>query len=110
MKRTNLFLIKVFLIFIPILFSCDLPEETSKGGDNVNLGYAIAIKASECGNYPSYPLYIAKGSAKPAKKDVQVCALTVIQQKCPFKDYPYYCLKLFKNYGIQTPLSEKKKK
>jgi|JI8StandDraft_1071087.scaffolds.fasta_scaffold261605_2 hypothetical protein len=107
MKAANLFLVNLILILF--LSSCDLPEETTESGDNVNLGYAIAFKARECGNYPNYPLYIAKGSAMPAKKDVQVCSLTIIQQPCPFKDYPYYCLKLFKNYGIKTPLSKKEK-
>lgn len=100
---------KISLLLVLILFACDLPEEKTASEDNVNLGYAIAFKMSECGNYPSYPLYIAGGSAKPDKKDVQVCSLTIIQQKCPFKDYPYYCLKIFKNFGIQTPLSEDKK-
>ena len=107
MQTTNLFLVNLILILS--LFSCDLPEETTESGDNVNLGYAIAFKARECGNYPNYPLYIASGSAKPAKKDVQVCSLTIIQQPCPFNDYSYYCLKLFKNYGIKTPLSKKEK-
>ncbi len=109
MKTANLFLVRILFIFIPFLFSCDLPEEITESEDNINLGYAIAFKANECGNYPNYPLYIAGGSAKPGKKDVQVCSLTIIQEKCPFKDYPYYCLKLFKNYDIQTPLSDKKK-
>ena len=107
MKTPYLFLINLILILF--LFSCDLPEPTTESEDNVNLGYAIAFKASECGNYPRYPLYIAGGNAKPTKKDVQACSLTIIQQACPFKDYPYYCLKLFKNYGIKTPLSEKEK-
>ncbi len=109
MKSPNLFLSKLILIFLPILFYCDVPEDTTESGDNINLGYAISFKASECGNYPRYPLYIASGSAKPAKKDVNACSLTIIQQPCPFKDYTYYCLKLFKNYKYKNPIDDKKK-
>lgn len=109
MMKFKILTTKISLLFVLFFFACDLPEEKTASEDNVNLGYAIAFKMSECGNYPNYPLYIAGGNAKPSKKDVQVCSLTILQQKCPFKDYPYYCLKIFKNFGIQTPLSEKKK-
>lgn len=107
MKTANLLFLNLILILS--LFSCDLPEPTTESGDNLNLGYAIAFKASECGNYPLYPLYIANGSAKPIKKDVQACILTIIQQPCPFMNYPYYCLKLFKNFEIKSPQNKKEK-
>lgn len=104
--------LKLFtLIGILLVANCDLPEKTTESGDNVNLGYAIALKASECGNNPNYPLFIAGGNAKPAQKDVQVCTLTIIQQKCPFINYPYYCLKIFKNFDIEikNPMSKNDK-
>lgn len=100
------------LFLLTFIFSCDLPEETTESKENINLAYSIAFKANECGNYPNYPLYIGSGSAKPAKRDIQSCSITIIQQKCPFTDYPYYCLKIFKNfdYGIKikNPLEKKK--
>ncbi|HMV43357.1 MAG TPA: hypothetical protein PK079_00165 [Leptospiraceae bacterium] len=105
-------ILKILSIFISFfVVNCDLPEQTTESGDNVNLGYAIALKSSECGNLPNYPLYIAGGNAKPTQKDVQACSLAIIQQKCPFTNYPYYCLKIFKNIKIKidNPLSKNDK-
>ncbi|MEM7181960.1 MAG: hypothetical protein AAF518_13670 [Spirochaetota bacterium] len=77
---------------------CAVQEAETVSEDNDNLGLAIAFKQNECGNWPNYPLYIASGNAKPAQKDVQICALTVVQQECPFDEYPWYCLRIFKNF------------
>lgn len=107
-------LISIILRLTLFLFvlNCDVPEDKTESKDNINLGYAIGFKANECGNYPNYPLFIASGSAKPAQRDIQACSLTIIQQKCPFTDYPYYCLKIFKNFDfnieLKNPLNEKK--
>lgn len=105
--RRFLFFILQILIFLYFI-SCDLPENKTESKDNISLGYAIGFKAYECGNYPNYPLFIADGSAKPAQRDIQACSLTIIQQKCPFTHYPYYCLKIFKNFEfdieIKNPL------
>lgn len=112
LNLTKSFLFFFKLCLFVLFFSCDVPEEKTESKDNINLGYAIAFKANECGNYPSYPLYIASGTAKPSKRDIQACVLTIIQQQCPFDNYPFYCLKIFKNfdYGIElkNPFSEKK--
>ena len=111
-SQKSLFVARLCLLLV--LISCDLPEQTTESKDNTDLGYAIAFKANECGNYPNYPLYIASGSAKPAKRDMQACILTIIMQKCPFEHYPYYCVKIFKNFEydidfeFKNPLDEKK--
>jgi hypothetical protein len=106
-KGSAFFITTFFFLF---LFSCETPEDTTESKDNIDLAYSILFKTSECGNHPEYPLFIASGSAKPAKRDVQACIITIIQQKCPFDNYPYYCLKIFKNfdYNIKNPLDKKK--
>lgn len=112
--RSKFFLFAFKIVLLVFFISCDLPEEKTESKDNTDLGYAIAFKANECGNHPNYPLYVASGSAKPAKRDMQACSLTIIMQKCPFEHYPYYCVKIFKNFEydlkleFKNPLDEKK--
>lgn len=117
----------IILILIQFAFSCR-QEEQAEESHIRDLFYATVLKTSECGNSPKYfifpfypltkkdPLSISGKVPKdfvPSKKDTNNCTLAIIQQKCPFKEYPLNCLLLFKNFELgikfENPLGKDKK-
>jgi hypothetical protein len=56
------------------------------------IGVSIADTARRCGSEPSYPLLLP---ANPSEYGVRLCSLLILQQSCPFTDYPVPCLEIY---------------
>jgi hypothetical protein len=56
------------------------------------IGVSIADTARRCGAQPSYPLILPE---LPSEYGVRLCSLLILQQSCPFTDYPLPCLEIY---------------
>lgn len=52
----------------------------------------IEAKASQCGNRPSEPLLFTND--RPPG-EVSRCELDILNARCPFKTYPWSCVRIF---------------
>ncbi len=52
----------------------------------------IEAKASQCGNRPSDPLFFIHD--RPPG-EVNRCELDILNARCPFKTYPWSCVRIF---------------
>ncbi len=56
------------------------------------VGTLIEAKASQCNNRPSVPLFFTR-EATP--NEVEDCENAIIGINCPFKSYPWTCVRIF---------------
>ena len=95
----------ILLLAFFFLTQCNL-EQPATDEDLKNLFLIISFKKSECGNDPGYlPTVVISDKSKfvPAKKDTNACSLAILQQKCPFRNYPLNCYLLLKNLEFDLP-------
>jgi hypothetical protein len=52
----------------------------------------IEAKASQCGNRPRDPLFFTQD--RPPG-EVNRCELDILNARCPFKNYPWSCVRIF---------------
>lgn len=77
----------------PVAASCASQEETMKDADAWGLViFTVQTKRAECGGAPPQLLPVPN---KPKLNAVNACALAIIDQPCPFTEYPLLCLGIF---------------
>ncbi|MBI41779.1 MAG: hypothetical protein CMF59_19460 [Leptospiraceae bacterium] len=87
------------LIALASVFLAGCPENTTVPEDEAwsQIYAAIDYKYRECGNQPNYILIVPR---EPSQYGVELCALTILRQECPFNDYPIFCVEM---YDIDLP-------
>ncbi len=59
---------------------------------NQRIQALIEAKTTQCGDRPPYPLFFTR-DASP--KEVETCETDMLNRACPFKTYPWSCVRIF---------------
>ncbi len=82
---------KSILLFV-FLFNCYDNNRIDSWEIQKRILILIEAKASQCGNRPSDPLFFTQD--RPPG-EVTRCELDVLNARCPFKTYPWSCVRIF---------------
>jgi hypothetical protein len=99
MKIRN-FPVGVVLLLSALLWlpACRVEDGTMNEADAYSEIYtAIEQKSTECGGRPGYYLILP---TDPLEYGTRLCSLSILRIKCPFNDYPIFCLEM---YDIDLP-------
>lgn len=82
------------LFYFSIFFIISCYNENRIEGWNIQkrVGPIIDAKAQQCGNRPAVPLFFTR-EATP--NEVEQCELDIININCPFRSYPWSCIRIF---------------
>lgn len=53
---------------------------------------AMSFRERQCGQRPAYPLIIP---GRPSAYGVRLCSLLILQEPCPFTDFPLFCIEMY---------------
>jgi hypothetical protein len=83
---------RIFYLIIFCFFSCYDKNRIDSWEIQKRVGILIEAKAVQCGNRPPVPLFFTLD--KPPG-EVERCELDVIGLRCPFRNYPWSCVRIF---------------
>jgi hypothetical protein len=89
--RVNFGLVILFLFFI-LNFFCINNNRVDAWDISRRVGPLIEAKANQCGNRPIVPLFFTQDRNPD---EVKACENDMLAQKCPFKNYPWSCIRIF---------------
>lgn len=81
---------RIFILFL--LFNCYDNNRIDSWEIQKRILVLIEAKASQCGNRPSDPLFFTQD--RPPG-EVTRCELDILNARCPFKTYPWSCVRIF---------------
>ncbi len=82
---------KLFFLIL-ILFNCYDNNRIDSWEIQKRVGTLIEAKATQCGNRPRVPLFFTQD--RPPG-EVERCELDIINIRCPFRSYPWSCVRIF---------------
>ncbi|HMV44790.1 MAG TPA: hypothetical protein PK079_14775 [Leptospiraceae bacterium] len=81
-----------FSIFILFCLNCYDKNRIDSWEIQKRVALLIESKASQCGNRPKEPLLFIND--RPPG-EVNQCELDLVNARCPFKTYPWSCVRIF---------------
>ncbi len=80
------------ILILLLLFNCYDNNRIDSWEIQKRILVLIEAKASQCGNRPSDPLFFTQD--RPPG-EVTRCELDILNARCPFKTYPWSCVRIF---------------
>ncbi len=89
-------LILFYAMFVLVLFSGACARDDADAVDLFDayseIFAAMSFREEQCGSRPAYPLIIP---GRPSAYGVRLCSLLILQEPCPFTDYPLFCIEMY---------------